>query len=339
MGVARRNPTPRMPLGLQPRTIFVTGKGGVGKTTIAAALAMAFRDAGARTLLVEIEGHEGAAALISDRPVGYEAVTISPKLWALRIDAEGALQEYARLQLKVKMIADRMARNPIFAQFAQVAAGLRELLTLGKLWALSEERTSRGPRYEAIIVDAPATGHGLSLMTTAGSIAKAFPVGPIASQAKQVDAFIRNPDLCSTILVALAEEVATNEALDLHEQLAANELHVGGVIANGLLPHRFNSDQGGKLEWLSSTLGSSKENRRVTSLLDVALYEHARATEQSEQLHRLDALDGRAGTIVSLPYLYADSIGRTELSLLAAQLTDREIETQSTSTSQRGAHR
>src|SRR6187402_2225337 len=97
-----------LPLGLTPRTIFVTGKGGVGKSTVSAALALAWRDAGARTLLVEIEGQASAAAMISSKQVGYEPTPLAEHLSAMRISLSDALKEYARQRLKVKLVADRL---------------------------------------------------------------------------------------------------------------------------------------------------------------------------------------------------------------------------------------
>ncbi|MBC7643963.1 MAG: ArsA family ATPase [Thermoleophilia bacterium] len=316
--VALRRPRARsaeFPLGLSPRTIFVTGKGGVGKTTVAAALALAWRDAGVRTLLVELEGQASAAACISTKTISYQPQALRPNLHAMRIDRDSALREYAHIRLKVKMLSDRLVGNPIMSQFAEAAPGLPELLVLGKLWALAKLVDGRGrPRFEAIVVDAPATGHGLGLLGMAGVVARMFPVGPISAEARQVDAFIRDAERVGAVLVALPEEMPVNETFDLADQPKQQGVDVSTVLLNGLLPARFTDDDIEHLEGLRQ----SRLDAALDAALATASYEHERRTSQLEEWSRLTT---RFGDIATLPWIYTTELSRRDIEGFARWLT------------------
>jgi anion-transporting ArsA/GET3 family ATPase len=308
--------TDALPLGLAPRTVFVTGKGGVGKSTVSVALAQAWRDAGARTLLVEIEGQSSASALLSEREVGYQPVPIAEHLAAMRITLTDALKEYARMRVKVRLVADRLVGNPIIDQFAQAAPGFRELLVLGKLWSLARETDDRGRRkWDAIVVDSPATGHGLGLLGMAGVIARMFPVGPISSEARQVDAFVKDPEQVGVVLVALAEELPVTETLELRAQLRERGVDVAAAIVNGLLVDRFTDDEA---QLARSLGGAARLDEDVRHALDTVVWEHVRCSDQADERARLEAgLDVPTGV---LPYMFAPALGREHVAGLARWL-------------------
>jgi hypothetical protein len=275
-----------LPLGLQPHTVFVTGKGGVGKSTVSAALALAWRDAGARTLLVEIEGQASAASMISTKAIGYEPVPLAEHLAAMRITLMDALREYARQRLKVKLVADRLVGNPIIDQFAQAAPGFRELLVLGKLWSLATSTDDAGrPAWDAIVVDSPATGHGLGLLGMAGVIARMFPVGPIAGEAKAIDAFVRDPAQVGVVLVALLVDRFS----------PAEAKRVGAIATNDATPGH------------------------LRHALDTVIWEHVRCVDQATERQRLEA--GIGDPVSVLPYMFAPQLEREHVASLARWLT------------------
>lgn len=305
----------RMPLGIAPRTLFVTGKGGVGKTTIAAAMATAWRDAGVRTLLVGLEGHAHAARLVSDKQVGYEPVALSPGLWAMTIDLEHALREYARIRLKVKMLADRLVGSQVIEQFTQAAPGFSELLVMGKLWSLSQMVDARKrKRYEAIVVDAPATGHGLGLLNMAGVVARMFPVGPIAAEARAIDQFVRTESESSVLLVTLPEEIPVNETLELRDRLIDHGIHVSELVVNGVLPTRLRAADAEAV----TAARSATDDVAVLAALDTAVYEYARATAQDTEI---DRLINAAGPVHTVPFRFVDTLDRADVSEMAGNLT------------------
>lgn len=306
----------KLPLGLRPRTVFVTGKGGVGKSTVSAALALAWRDAGARTLLVELDGHASAAALISSKKVGYEPVPLGPHLAATRITMLDALKEYARMRLKVKLVADRLVSNPVIDQFTQAAPGLPELLILGKLYSLASEVDSRKqPVWDAIVVDAPSTGHGLGLLNMAGVVNRMFPVGPIAAEAKRVDEFVRDASQTGVVLVALAEELPVTETLELHEQLRDQGVDVAATVLNSLLVDRFTDSEAATAR---AAAEQSNLPTHVVHALETVAWEHTRCVDQTSERHRLhDGLE--TGTCV-LPFMFAPHLEPEHITALSQWL-------------------
>ncbi len=306
-----------LPLGLQPRTVFVTGKGGVGKSTVSAALALAWRDAGARTLLVEIEGQSSAAAMLSSKTVGYEPTPLAEHLAATRITLSDALKEYSRQRLKVRLVADRLVSNPIMDQFAQAAPGFRELLVLGKLWSLAGETDDRGkPRWDAIVVDSPATGHGLGLLGMAGVIARMFPVGPISGEARAVDAFVKDPARVGVVLAALPEELPVTETLELRDELHARGVHVCAAVLNGLLVDRFTAREA---KLATRLMTDDSLDAAAHHAFETVVWEHARCTDQAAERERLDAGLGVPAAV--LPYLFAPQLGREHVTSLARWLS------------------
>lgn len=308
-----------LPLGLEPRTVFVTGKGGVGKSTVSAALALGWRDAGARTLLVEIEGQASAAAMLSNRRIGYEPVPLAEHLAAIRITLMDALREYARIRLKMRLVADRLVGNPIIDQFAQAAPGFRELLVLGKLWSLASERDERGrPAWDAIVVDAPATGHGLGLLGMAGVIARMFPVGPISAEATSVDEFVRDESRVGVVLVSLPEELPVTETLELRKQLADRGLHVAAPVLNGLLVDRFAADEAARV---AAATADTTLPDHVRMAFETVGWEHLRCSDQAAERARLE--EGLGEAVSVLPYMFVPQLEREHVVSLARWLSPR----------------
>src|SRR5256885_7415178 len=157
-----------MPPLLEKRVIFVTGKGGVGKSTVAAALGVAAARKGKRAIICEVAQQERMSRFFERQGVGYHETEIAPNLFAFSIDPQRALEEYLLMQIKVKPVYDLMFKNRVFTYFAAATPGLRELVTVGKVWELAQldRRVKRGSKYDVVIVDAPATGHGVSILKT-----------------------------------------------------------------------------------------------------------------------------------------------------------------------------
>jgi anion-transporting ArsA/GET3 family ATPase len=200
--------------------------------------------------------------------------------------------------------------------------GMRELLSIGKVWELAQlhRRTKGAAPYDLVIVDAPATGHGLGLLRTPRTFADIARVGPIAHQGRTIAATIANRDFTGVVAVATPEEMPVNETLTLCDALEREQLALDLVVLNALYPMRFADAE---VDQLEESLRRSR-SRLSRSALSAALSEHARAETQREQQARLKA--GVNGRLVELPYLFADHLGRDELTDLADAL-ERAIET------------
>src|SRR5215217_8716925 len=148
-----------MPELLDKRLVFVTGKGGVGKSTISVALGLAAAARGKRTIVCEIGGQETASRVFRRAQIGFHEVEVADNLWAISIDPDHSLREYLLLQLKVRAMRDILVRSRIFGYLATAAPGLRELVTIGKIWELAQKdrKVRKGRQYDTVIVDSPAT--------------------------------------------------------------------------------------------------------------------------------------------------------------------------------------
>ena len=173
---------------LARRLLVVTGKGGVGKTTVAAALGLVAARAGKRTIVAEVARRgDVASAFDRDGSEPFEEIELAPGLFHISIDPQDALEEYLRDQLPRGPLADLLARSRVFGLLAAATPGMRELLTVGKLWELAQldRRTPGADPYDLVVVDAPATGHGVAVLTAPRTFAAAAGTGPVARQGRE----------------------------------------------------------------------------------------------------------------------------------------------------------
>ena len=306
-----------MPALLDKRLVFVTGKGGVGKSTVAAALGMLATRRGLRTVIAELSSQERVQRLFGCRGRQFEEVELAPGLFTISIDPEHAMDEY--LRVKVGALGHALGSSRLFQAFAMATPGMRELLSIGKVWELAqlERRTEGAIPYDLVIVDSPSTGHGVGLLKTPRTFADIARVGPIAHQGRTIADTIADRMFTGVVAVATPEEIPVNETLSLCDALEEEELPVDLVVLNGLYPVRFDEPE---LEALAGALGRSR-SRLSRSALRAALTEHARASTQREQRARLQA--GINGRLVELPYMFAEQLASRELALLADALAER----------------
>lgn len=305
---------------LDKRLIVVTGKGGVGKSTVSAALGLAAAARGKRTIVCEVSRQERMSRAFRKEGVGFSETELAEDFWAISIDPEDALFEYLEDQIGSKRIAGFLFHNRIFEYLAAAAPGVRELATVGKIWELAqlERRNRRNAPYDLVILDAPATGHGIGMLRTPATFRDIARVGPVARQAGQIDSFIRNPKNTGVLAVALPEEMPVTETIELRGRLF-DEIGVDldAVVVNGLYPERF---RGAEVERLEALNGAGTPAARAA--LAAALSEHQRAREQRSQLRRLKKeLDGT--DVVTLPYLFEPELDLDDFDALAVELERR----------------
>ncbi len=302
---------------MDKRLVVVTGKGGVGKTTVAAALGLLAARQGRRTVVCEVAQQERLAGLFGARDVGHDEVELAPGLFSVSVQPERAMHEWLRHQLKSGALAGLLGHSRLFGYLTAAAPGVTELVTVGKVWDLAQvERRTGGSPFDLVIMDAPATGHALALLRAPRTYANIARVGPIARQAGSIDAFLRDSSATGVLSVALPEEMPVNETVDLEQRLADDlGMEVGQVVANGVLPARFTAADVRRLRSLDGQ-GTQAAQAAVTS----ALVEHRRAAGQQEQLERLRA-EARA-PVTTLPYLFEPEPRRRELELLSDRLEE-----------------
>jgi anion-transporting ArsA/GET3 family ATPase len=302
---------------LDKRLVFVTGKGGVGKSTISVALGLAAAARGKRTIVCEIGGQETASRVFRRAEVGFHEVEVSDNLWAISIDPDHSLREYLLLQLKVRAMRDLLVRSRIFNYLAAATPGLKELVTIGKIWELAqpERRVKKANEYDLVIVDAPATGHGIGFLQTPRTFAGIARVGPVHSQARELDRFITDHEETGVAIVALPEEMPVNETASLEGQLSHDVgMAVDRVYMNAMYPERFSKGETGSLERAFDDADGPGR-----AAIRAALSEHRRARSQRAQLQRLKRRV--SSPVRTLPFIFKPSLDVPELEQLAAGLT------------------
>ncbi len=299
-----------MPGLLERRLIFVTGKGGVGKSTVATALGLLAARHGRRTIVAELAGQERVRQAWQESGEPFTEVPIANRLFTISIDPERAMQEY--LRVKTGPVGHTLGSSRLFHAFAMATPGMRELLSMGKVWELAQpqRRTSGADVYDLVIVDSPAAGHGVGILRTPRTFADIARVGPIAHQASTIAATIADPAFTAVVAVAAAEEMPVSETLWLRDALAEDGLSLEATVMNSCYPQRFSAAE----------LRNLKRARRdagplAGAALRAAVSEHARAQIQREQTERLR--EGLGTDLIELPYLFAEQLGRPELEQLA----------------------
>jgi anion-transporting ArsA/GET3 family ATPase len=299
------------------RLVFVTGKGGVGKTTVAVALGLAAARAGKRTIVCEVAHQERMSQAFRREGVGYSETELAPGLFAISIDPQRSMEEYLRSQVKPAPLYALLFDNRLFQYFAAATPGMRELVTVGKIWELAqlERRSAKASPYDFVIVDAPSTGHGLGVLRTPATFRDTARVGPISRQAGIINRFITEPKLTGVVTVALPEEMPVNETLEFRQELAVEMgMEIDAVVVNALYPERFTEGEAERIERALDANGSAG----VRAALRAALFEHRRAGTQRAELARLRKELGRDP--ITLPFLFEPELDLGSFEELSQEL-------------------
>jgi anion-transporting ArsA/GET3 family ATPase len=299
---------------LDKRLIFVTGKGGVGKSTVSIALGLLAARRGLRCIVAELASQERIQRTFDQEGEHFREVELEPGLFTISIDPQHAMEEY--LRVKAGALGNALSASRMFQAFAMATPGMRELLSIGKVWELAQlQRRTRGAApYDLVIVDAPATGHGVAILRTPRTFADIARVGPIASQGRTIATTIADRSFTGVIAVSTPEEMPVNETIAMREALEREKLPLDAVILNAVYREQFTPEQA---KQLAAALEHA-ETPLARAALGAALSEQARATAQRVQSARLTA--GLGIEPIELPFLPAGELGRGELATLAASL-------------------
>jgi anion-transporting ArsA/GET3 family ATPase len=293
------------------RLLIVAGKGGVGKTTVTAALARMAAAAGKDALIVEVEGKSGIGNVFGhEELLTYEEVTLADRVKARTLTPDDALLEYLE-EHGMKRISKRLASSGALDVVSTAVPGIKDILVLGKVKQL--ERAAAGP--DLIVLDAPAAGHAVTFLTSAKGLLDAARVGPIRAQAQDVVDLLSDPARCQVILVTLPEETPVNEVVETAYKLEDRVgIKLGPIVVNGLYPRLEGLDE-------EPPAGAAITDEQRRALREAAEFRTRRQDLQAEQLARLD--EALPLPQLRLPFLFTPEVGPHELDVLAGALAEQ----------------
>jgi anion-transporting ArsA/GET3 family ATPase len=235
------------------RFVLVTGKGGVGKTTVCAVEAASIAASGKRVLVAMCNAKERLSELFGSAPIGHAVVPVADRISAVNMVPEKAIEEYGFLVLRNRVLAKGLFDSRYVRSFLRAVPGMHEWAMLGKAWWHTTETFADGsPKYDVVILDAPATGHGLDMLRVPTVIVDVVPAGILRRDAERAWALFRDQKACAIVVVTLPEEMPVTETLELCRSLGEMGLTVSRVIANAVLPSLFSVADRSALEALSA---------------------------------------------------------------------------------------
>jgi hypothetical protein len=283
----------RLPLEKQ-RLVVVTGKGGVGKTTVTAALARALASAGRRVLAVEV-GRGSLGPLLGADRLGGEPVRIEARLSAAAIEPEEALRDFVQGVLRFRILARRLLESTSFQVLAAAAPGLAEFLVLHRVLGWLEARRLGRAVHEVVVVDAPASGHSLPLLAAPRTLGTLARLGPVADVLGRLDRLLGDPAATLVCAVTTAEELAVRETVELWRELGKLGLTLAPPIVNALPPRRFTAGDTDALARLEAACGQHP-------YLRAARFQIERRRQAEAQIAALRRAVGAAP--IRLPFLF-----------------------------------
>jgi anion-transporting ArsA/GET3 family ATPase len=323
---------------LQRRLIFTVGKGGVGRTTVTLGIALEAARRGQRVLVVELEGARGLEAAVA-----AQREAIHPPAWLdhieyMMVDGRRALEEYLALVIPVRRLLKTVFSSSVYQYFVAAAPGLKELMTVGKLWYEAEKRNppeqaAAGSAHELVLVDGPATGHSLQYLRMPQAALEAFPSGLVHREAERVVALLRDPQQTGIILVTTPEEMPTNETFEMYRGLSALQLHTELLVVNQVHTAPCSRAELAAMPQPPTTKAApparARPGARATLDLDRLIGEIvARAAEETgwaeinaAHIERLAA--GISIPTVKLPYLFNEEFGPDEVCRLGRTLAEQ----------------
>ena len=252
---------------LDKRLLIITGKGGTGKSTISAAVALVSAGEGKRTLVCEVNAKDRVTQLLGLPPAGPELTSVGENLWAVNIRPEDAIREYALMKVHLEAVYKAVFENRFVRYFLRFVPSLQELVMLGKVLYHLEQKLPDGTgRFDTIVLDAPATGHAISFLSVPRVLAQTVPPGAMLREAERMQALLEDAAITAAILVSLPEEMPVTETVELGAGLRQREIHPQAAVLNAFTAPRFGDPDLAALAGKRRLLMVAREHRRLSDL-------------------------------------------------------------------------
>ena len=297
---------------LDRRCLFFTGKGGVGKSTMAAATALLAARTGRRVLLIEVDAKGDVPAQFEQKAVGFTPREVYPGVLAMAMDTEASLREYLRVSMRVPVIGRLGPLAKVLDFVATAAPGVKEILTVGKImWEVREAIEGRS-EHDIVVVDAAATGHIVAQLGAADAIQELVDVGPLRDQTRWVSELLGDPDVTAVNIVTTPEEMPVTETIELVARLRAEvDVPLGAVIVNRVLPELFTHSDEETFEALrqpdASAVLVAQAGRGAVEVLDAARL--AVSLRRTRAVHLQELRDAVELPTLYVPYLFVRDHG------------------------------
>ncbi len=299
----------------EKRFVLVTGKGGVGKTTVCAAEALALAAEGKRVLVALCNSKERLSVMLGGPPIGPHIAKIAENIWAVNMRPDEALEEYGTLVLRSRALYRALFDNRYVRSFLRAVPGMQEWSMLGKAWWHTTERLADGSfKYDVVLLDAPATGHGLDMLRVPTEILDVVPPGLLRRDAERAMALLQDPQTCAVVLVTLPEEMPTTETIELSRALKQMGLPIRYVVVNAVLPPLFSKKERAVLEGIAQLDVQTRGDAAMVAARDRAIRERVQA-DSLERLSHQVLIDA-----IFLPLLMEDAAQPGAIRRLAAML-------------------
>lgn len=315
---------------LDPRILIVSGKGGVGKTTVSAALAIVAARRGRKVCVTEVDRKGSLARIFNCSELGYEPVEMIPNVWGINIRAEDSLAEYLDVQYRMKRVSWVFTSTHFLDILTTAAPGFKDILILGKLWYLEQGRGRSNTKhtFDTIILDAPAAGHMLGFLQSPIGLTNALRGGPIRRQAEWLVDLITDPKRCKVHLVTLPEEMPVSETMETAEALRDRiGIEPGLIFANGVYSESFSKDELVTLDEmhkegsfhdlakLGRDAGLDLDESDLDTLEAYGRFFEARRAIQTKHLRTLER--DSAEDVLRLPFLFSAGLALPDIETLA----------------------
>jgi anion-transporting ArsA/GET3 family ATPase len=306
------------------RLIFVMGKGGVGKTTISVLLGMAASRRGKKTLLVEFGDSDAIGGIFSRGSLPEKPLLLMENLWGASVNPKSELESYTRAHINSTLIANRITRSRLFDYLFAATPGLKEVMSLGRIWRWEKATdVDSGRLFDLIIVDSPATGHALSLLRLPRQLVQMIRVGPIASEIQELQGLLQNPLKTCLALVTLPEELPVNETIELYTS-AESQLNIPVMVSfiNSVWPEVYSSADIETMKRLSNNLTSNPRLLPLKMLSDAAMRHIEHRIHQEKYIAQIVA--SFRCPVVEAPYCFTNDLSLEDINWMSTRIFSSE---------------